>query len=477
MELTLIRTAKLSGYTIGHLYLDGDYFCDTLEDTDRGLTSDMSEEEIAAVKVAGQTAIPTGKYRVTLEVVSPKFSKKSAYAFCEGKLPRLIGTPGFEGVLIHCLTPDTEILTEKGWLDMEHFKVEAPTSCWTFNTESGCMEMADIEEYIEQDYTGGLYTCAGRRVNYSVTDKHRMWVRTKTRNGGSKWQFRTADDLPTQVAFRTAGTKAEQERPTAEQMVFLRLLMATQADGYICNWSPTASQVRFHFTRQRKIDRVKELVAALGGRCKAFVDHVGKTHLSLDPQLSCAITEALNPYRYVTNYKELPWDLIDYDSDTLRDLVMEYLFWDGRYENYLKNHKNMVITSTNERTIDILQAMATLGGTRAYKKLESAREGQHSRLYDLCLYEEQDVVTPMPEAHGHEQYEGKVWCVRNRNHTIVTRKNGRVVVMGNCGNTADDTAGCILVGRNTIVGKLTNSLDTLRTLYAKLEEPLYITIL
>lgn len=101
MDLLLKRTAKRTGYTIGHLYIDGEYFCDTLEDTDRGLTNDMSEEEIAAIKVAGETAIPTGKYRVTLEVVSPKFSKKSAYAFCEGKLPRLIGTPGFEGVLLH----------------------------------------------------------------------------------------------------------------------------------------------------------------------------------------------------------------------------------------------------------------------------------------------------------------------------------------------------------------------------------------
>ena len=101
MELTLKRTAKRTGYTIGHLYIDGEYFCDTLEDTDRGLTSDMSEEEIAAIKVAGETAIPTGKYRVTLQVVSPKFSKKSAYAFCGGKLPRLIGTVGFEGILIH----------------------------------------------------------------------------------------------------------------------------------------------------------------------------------------------------------------------------------------------------------------------------------------------------------------------------------------------------------------------------------------
>lgn len=101
MELLLRRIARQRDYTIGKLYIDGEYVCDTLEDTDRGLTCDMSEAEIAAVKVAGRTAIPTGEYEVTLSVVSPKFSKKSAYAFCGGKLPRLVGVRGFDGVLLH----------------------------------------------------------------------------------------------------------------------------------------------------------------------------------------------------------------------------------------------------------------------------------------------------------------------------------------------------------------------------------------
>lgn len=101
MELLLRRIARRSSYTIGKLYLDGVYQCDTLEDTDRGLDKTMGEAEILAVKVAGQTAIPTGTYSVTLGVVSPKFGKKAAYAFCEGKLPRLIDVKGFDGILLH----------------------------------------------------------------------------------------------------------------------------------------------------------------------------------------------------------------------------------------------------------------------------------------------------------------------------------------------------------------------------------------
>lgn len=101
MKLKLKRIAKQDLYTIGNLYIDDVKFCDTLEDTDRGISSTMSLKDINSKKLYGITAIPTGIYEITLNVVSPKFSKYPQYNFCNGKLPRLINVPGYEGVLIH----------------------------------------------------------------------------------------------------------------------------------------------------------------------------------------------------------------------------------------------------------------------------------------------------------------------------------------------------------------------------------------
>lgn len=101
MELRLKRIAKRETYTIGQLYIDGVYFCDTIEDCDRGLRQDMPLPVIRARKRSGVTAIPTGTYKVTLKVQSPRFSKKEMYAFCDGYLPRLVNVIGYEGVLIH----------------------------------------------------------------------------------------------------------------------------------------------------------------------------------------------------------------------------------------------------------------------------------------------------------------------------------------------------------------------------------------
>jgi hypothetical protein len=101
MELKLKRIARKASYTIGRLYVDGQRFCDTIEDRDRSLRQDMARAAIKRIKVPGETAIPTGRYRVTLGVRSPRMSQKKAYEFCDGYVPRLINVPGFDGILIH----------------------------------------------------------------------------------------------------------------------------------------------------------------------------------------------------------------------------------------------------------------------------------------------------------------------------------------------------------------------------------------
>lgn len=91
MNIILNRIAKKAKYTIGKLYINDRYFCDTLEDTDRGLTQSMTEQQIGSKKVYGETAIPTGTYRIIISY-SNKFKKQ---------MPLLLNVPGFAGIRIH----------------------------------------------------------------------------------------------------------------------------------------------------------------------------------------------------------------------------------------------------------------------------------------------------------------------------------------------------------------------------------------
>lgn len=103
MKLYLDRHYKGDKYTIGRLSVDGEFCCDILENPDRGLTQDTPLEEILRVKAAHphDTAIPTGTYEITIDIVSPRFSRKSAYKSIGGRLPRLLDVPGFSGILQH----------------------------------------------------------------------------------------------------------------------------------------------------------------------------------------------------------------------------------------------------------------------------------------------------------------------------------------------------------------------------------------
>ena len=81
MKVTVKRTFKGSEYTIGKLYIDGAYFCDTLEDVVRP----------TGVKIPGKTAIPAGTYKVK-KTMSPRFKTI---------LPEILNVPNFTGVRIH----------------------------------------------------------------------------------------------------------------------------------------------------------------------------------------------------------------------------------------------------------------------------------------------------------------------------------------------------------------------------------------
>lgn len=101
MELKLERIDRKPAYTIGRLYMDGERFCDTLEPTDRGLSSNMRLGQLRRLKVAGKTAIPTGRYKVDMHTVSPHFRLAPWAKPYGGIVPRLVGVPCFSGVLIH----------------------------------------------------------------------------------------------------------------------------------------------------------------------------------------------------------------------------------------------------------------------------------------------------------------------------------------------------------------------------------------
>ena len=91
INIEVIRKFQREEYTIGEMLVNGVHFCDTCEDKDRGLRSDMTLSQIKKIKVYSKTAIPYGTYNVSV-YFWPKFRKN---------YPLLHDVPGFTGILIH----------------------------------------------------------------------------------------------------------------------------------------------------------------------------------------------------------------------------------------------------------------------------------------------------------------------------------------------------------------------------------------
>ena len=86
MKITVIREDFFETRTFGKLYVDGVYFCDTLEDKDRKL-----EECGCGDKVYSQTAIPRGVYT----------AKPYWWAKHQNWYLWLQNVPCFSGILVH----------------------------------------------------------------------------------------------------------------------------------------------------------------------------------------------------------------------------------------------------------------------------------------------------------------------------------------------------------------------------------------
>lgn len=90
-KVKLIRDTFTKLSTLGKLYVNDKYICETLEDYDRDHNRDGDLNDLNETKIHGHTAIPSGKYKMIINV-SNRFKKL---------MPLLIDVPNYAGVRIH----------------------------------------------------------------------------------------------------------------------------------------------------------------------------------------------------------------------------------------------------------------------------------------------------------------------------------------------------------------------------------------
>jgi len=90
-NVTVIRKTRTKESTTGEMYINDIFFCYTLEDFDRDANRDGDIDDAGEEKVYGETAIPSGTYKMVLSM-SNRFKRI---------LPEILNVKGFKGIRIH----------------------------------------------------------------------------------------------------------------------------------------------------------------------------------------------------------------------------------------------------------------------------------------------------------------------------------------------------------------------------------------
>lgn len=368
----------------------------------------------------------------------------------------------------HCFDRNTEILTNNGW---KTYKTIKPyDKVLSMNLETQLLEFVDIDSIQIQPYKGNLIYADNKHVQFAVTDEHRMIVRNSVhkyvrktdrilteaeqkyfdslKTNNDKFHVELSKDIVgKRRIFKTAGISAH----TNEYDVnVLRMCMAVISDGFIQKKNGIGNpNIAFNLKKERDKQELEDILNKLGWKYNKYYSYAhekcgreGVYHYYI------GYSECAEIFEIIGLNKKIPrWFLI-LKPEILRQLVITYAKFDGSFDKREGNN-GITIFSIDEHNIDMLQAMCVLCDMRCVKKefknYEINIENRHYTLKEFYhLYITQNTnESRMKEGSYHRfYYNSIVWCVNNRNTTLVTRRNGKVSIQGNCkGMAADITTG------------------------------------
>ena len=128
----------------------------------------------------------------------------------------------------------------------------------------------------------------------------------------------------------------------------------------------------------------------------------------------------------------------------MKELLITYAKFDGTIDKRT-NCNCMTIYSTDEHNIDMLQKMSILAGMRCIKRSFTNQkvicnniETTIREIHHLYIHLNRSETRINEKDWSKKQFSGYVWCVSNRNETIITRRNGKIAIIGNCKGQAFD---------------------------------------
>lgn len=320
-------------------------------------------------------------------------------------------------IIDECFTGETEILTDKGFIRFDQLQKTEKIAQYN---KDGSISFVDPIRHIKRDHNGemGLLHLY-RGIKMPITLGHNQpFVNATTGDITFKqikdWKFTN------KLVIVSGKSNIQSEKLTAIE----RLLIATQADGSLTKSNLKGeTRVYFQFTKERKIERLKQLCQDAKTDCRPVCKNIAafgnrKEKRKFMVTLPFAITKD------ITNHIKFPMS-----SDKAKEIIEEMVHWNGSIIK--ENH--YYYSSKDKKQTDFYFQVAILAGHRCYQITQKGtRKESYCVIHRLFIQKNTQTESVQKFKLERYNYNGQVYCVEVPSGMIIIKHNGYAMVTGNC---------------------------------------------
>ncbi|MDD4958426.1 MAG: DNA polymerase [Gallionella sp.] len=331
---------------------------------------------------------------------------------------RLSSTP-------NCLTPDTEVLTKSGWIQISKLPTDIKVAQWS---KTGEIEFV-TPTIISRPYNGPMVKFASTHHRLQYTPDHRI---PGIRPGHSGWRDYLASELVKgNVGFQIPVSGRWDGPGVFDSVDEAKFFVALRADGSYMMHNEHAS-FSFHLKKMRKRKRLENLLNLLGLSFKIVDSTAGRIRYNISGLKKLPKTFRLLKKYQTKKYRD--W-VLDLSLTERQVMVEEERYWDG-----CESKRSYKWSSADQVETEWFQTLVHLTGgfSLNYEEISNAK-GYNAHNLDATLC----AATCKPRGYitydntrppKYVQYDGTVWCLRVPSSYFMVRRNGRILVTGNCQN-------------------------------------------
>lgn len=353
-----------------------------------------------------------------------------------------------------CLDSETEILTPSGW--SKKGEIEEGDIVYSLNKTTGLLEETPVDTVVERHVSPGekMAIVKSQHLDIRVTEGHEFhikYVDPKTNQLSQNFLVRSGREMADRKSWYGLPLSAHRATsfpglPLSDDEI--RLIAWFMTDGGFESTYLAISQSKDYWVE------IKALLERLG---LDYIENVRTQSLGSYPNARDCHRFFVPKGNTGGSHARRGWCpyakyLDKRVADSLNEMTREQfkLFWEEmlKGDGSIPRGKSGWLWCCEKSQADAYTHMAVIRGFSASYKSVKTRAGK--TVYRVSVRDAQWIKSCPTDPRSTKitledpSPEETVWCVRNRNSTIVTRRNGKIAIIGNC-----PAISCVVIARPT----------------------------